>query len=734
MLKRISAFVLSCILVFSVLGVSAEKNNAATKKEPSLPEGYTLLEENGGIKLFVDMKTGDFAVLDETVNRVWYSGQHEVLDINNPISQLNFGRIKTDIVSMLALNYVQVSTIASTAVPLYQNTYAYCVTEGNVKVNVITGGYRVEYYFDDLEVTIPVEVILNNGKLKVSIIGNEIKSGDTYRITSIALLPGFLAGDERNDGYLFVPSGSGALVPFATGRGEIVNYSEMVYGDDIAIEQEEYEGEKQKISVPVYGIKSGDSAITAVITSGDSCARISAEADSLSSSFTRVYSEYITSIIDETVLFESNYENQRIIYGAEERTSFSNYSVEYSFLRNEDADYSGMAKIYRDYLNLQKKQIKPSLKLSLYGAAQKKASFLGIPYNKTISLTSFDNAKQIISELNKNDVPVALRYIGWNNNGLDNKKVSSEFEPVSALGGKSGFKELKSFIDKADAEAWFDTDLMLLQKWGNGFSPLFDVCKSIFNTRTPIYEYMRSVFVPFNNRNPHYLLTPANVKKAAENFNKEYEYGGGISLGNIGNSLYSDFRGKKDRSDCVKEFTDILEKTEKENSIALENPNAYTFKYIDTIYDIPMCNDGNLLFCQSVPFIQMVLHGYISYGATKGCDLLDCIEYGADPGFYGIYIDARELIETDYNWLYSSTYKIWKDDAIKLFKEYNSVYSELADCVIVEHSAKDGISETIFDNGTVIYVNRNETECEVNGVTVPSMGYKVMGGGGYEET
>ena len=108
MLKRISAFVLSCILVFSVLSVSAEKNNAATKKEPSLPEGYTLLEENGGIKLFVDMKTGDFAVLDETVNRVWYSGQHEVLDINNPISQLNFGRIKTDIVSMLALNYVQV--------------------------------------------------------------------------------------------------------------------------------------------------------------------------------------------------------------------------------------------------------------------------------------------------------------------------------------------------------------------------------------------------------------------------------------------------------------------------------------------------------------------------------------------------------------------------------------------------------------------------------------------------
>ena len=723
--KRIFAFICACFLALSVLSVSAEE----TVKNENIPDGYNLIESNGGMKLYADMKTGDFAIFDESAKRIWYSGQNEVLDSENPISQLNFGRVKTDLVSMIALNYVQVSTIASTAVPLYQNSYAYCVTEGNVTVEKISGGYRADYYFADLETTIPVEVILENGKLKVSILGSKIKLSDTYRITSISLLPGFLAGDERNEGYLFVPSGSGALVPFATGMGDVAVYSEMVYGDDTAIEQEEYDGEKQNIKVPVYGVKSGSSAITAIITESDGSAKITAEADSLTASFTRVYSEYITSIIDETTLFESNYENQRIIYGAEDREKLLDYSVEYTFLNGENANYSGMAEVYRNYLNLEKKPQKPSISLTFYGAAKRKASFLGIPYTKTMSLTSFKDTQKIIEEFNENDISVSLRYVGWNNDGIDNRKIASKFSPVSALGGKNQFEKLNSYLEKADAKVFFDIDFIHFKKSGNGFSLFSNVCKSIFNTRTPIYEYMRSVYVPVSDRDPSYLLTPEAVKEVSENFFNKYRYGKGISVGDLGSILYSDFKGGKERTDCINSFIDILKNAEKKYEIALCAPNAYTFEYTDSIYDIPMCNDGNLLFSQSVPFLQLVLHGYVPYSAESDCDLLDCIEYGANPAFFGIYSDSKQLIETDYNWLYGSTYNNWKDDAIKFFKEYNDVYSELSNCVITKHSNNNGISETVFENGTVIYVNRNETEYKANGITVPPMGYKVIGGG-----
>lgn len=737
MIKRIIPFLLACVLVFTYFSISAQPEDTLADATPpntqeniAVRDGFVSVGDNSSLELYADMKTGDFAVLDKKANRLWHSGQNEVLDPENPISQLNFGRVKTDLVSMLAISYVQVSTIASTAVPLYQNSYAYCVNDGKVKVSNVTGGYRVEYTFEDIGAVIPVEVVLKENGISVKIVGKDMKTSDAYRITSISLLPGFLAGDDRNDGYLFVPSGSGALVPFATGRGETAIYSEMVYGDDVAIEQEEYEGETQKISVPVYGIKSGNSAVTAIITEGDSSARINAQADSLSSSFTRVYSEYVTSIIDSTTLFESNYENQRIIYGAESRKTYLDYSVDFVFLNGENADYSGMAQVYREHLSLKSRAEKPSLKITLYGAAEKKASFLGIPYKKTVALTTFAEAQKIVKELNDKNTAVSLRYIGWNNSGIDNKKVASKVAPVKVLGGKNGMKKLNSFIEKADADIWFDLDVMLIQKSGNGFSAFSDVCKSIFNTRTPIYDYMRSVYVPVNNRDPHYLLTPANVKKAADKFLKKYNYSGGLSFADLGNAVYSDFKNGGERNDCIDYFTKVLESAKTKRKIALNAPNAYALAFADTAYDIPMSNDSNLLFSESVPFVQMVLHGSVSYSATPDCDILDCIEYGADPSVYGIYADAKILIESDYNWLYGSSYKNWKDESIEKFAEYNKVYKDLYNHTITKHSSSGGVSYTEFDNGTVICVNRTEKDIEFKGVNIPSNGYKVIGGEG----
>lgn len=729
-MKRVMAFLLCALMCFGLFNVSAQNGEVS---QNALPLGYQSVANGENIQLFADMKTGDFAVLEKNSNRIWYSGQHEVLDAENPISSLNFGRIKTELVSMLAINYVQVSTIASTAVPLYQNSYAYCVNEGGVTAKTINNGYRADYYFADLDATVPVEITLKGDTLKAEILGDQLKMGKDYRIISISLLPGFLAGDERREGYLFVPSGSGGLINFATARGENATYSEMVYGDDVAIEQEEYEGEKIDISVPVYGIKSGETAVSAVITAGDSSARITAEADSLSSSFTRVFSEYITSIIDSTTLFESNYENQRIIYGAENRDKYIDYSVEYTFLFGNEADYSGMAKVYRDYLNLSPRAEKPSLRVTLYGAAEKKASFLGIPYNKTVSLTSFSQAQQIAEELKEKVEDVSLIYKGWSNSGINNKKSASKVSPVRVLGGASGLKKLDKFLKNEQIDAYLDVDLMLIKKSGNGFSLYSDVCKSIFNTRTPIYDYMRSVYVPVNNRDPYYLLTPDNVKKAADKFLKGYKYDTGISFAGLSNSLYSDFKNGKEREDCMKTSQKVLEKAQKNSKIALSAPNAYALKYADSVYDIPMSHDGNLLFDKSVPFLQMVLHGSVSYSASNSASILDCIEYGADPAYYGIYIDANELFETDYNWLFGTTYDNWKDEAVEAFKEYKAVYSQLYDKKIVSHSSENGISKTVFEDSTVVLVNRTESSAEVNGVSVEPNGFAVIGGAANEK-
>ncbi len=693
--------------------------------------GYQAVAENGAFVLYADPKTGDFVLEDTAAGRLWTSGQWDVLNQDSPAYDLNVGRIKTDLVSMLAVEFVQVSTIASTAVPTNQNSYAYSVVKGGVTVETVENGYRAYYTFADIEATVPVEVLLTEGGISARIIGDEIRMGEKYWITSIQLLPGFMAADDRyDDGYLFVPSGSGALIDLNAGRGGLTNYSEMVYGDDAALEVEESTGPTRDILVPVYGLKAGDDGITAIITKGDETANINAESNSADTSFSRVYAEYVTAIVDDTTLFESDYFNQRVIHGIEQRESFGDFQVDFTVMRGE-AGYDEMARIYREYLiggGLEKKAGAPELFVTLYGAATRKASFLGIPYTKTFALTSFSDAQDILSDLNASGAAVSLQYVGWNNGGVENKKVASKFAPVGVLGGKSGYKALDTFLDGSANTAYFDLDSITIRKSGGGFSALSDVVKTIFNVRTPQYKYMRSVYVPVNTENPWYLLNSAKALAAVEKFVKSDSYGNGVSLYGPGEMLYSDF-GKNpiSRAETVENYRAMFAALGKRPAV-VNSGNAYTYPYADKIYALPTSSDGNVLFSRSVPFVQMVLHGYLSYGAESGDDLLDCIAFGAAPAFSGIAIDDSQLMETSFNWLYGSSYANWAQQAKDSFAAYNEVYASLYDQAIVSYEETDGFSKTVFENGTAVLVNRSEQPITANGVEVPARDYRVIGG------
>ena len=175
MAKRFSAL----LLCFMLLWIGAVSVCAAPPEEDkiTIKEGYASVAENNAYRLYADLKTGDFALLDRLNQQIWYSGQWEVLDPDSPVSESNTGRIKTDLVSVVAVNYVQISTIASTAIPSYQNSYAYSVIKDNVTVKTIQNGIRTDYYFEDIDSTIPVEITLSEKGLTARIVGADLKIG-----------------------------------------------------------------------------------------------------------------------------------------------------------------------------------------------------------------------------------------------------------------------------------------------------------------------------------------------------------------------------------------------------------------------------------------------------------------------------------------------------------------------------------------------------------------------------
>ena len=60
--------------------------------------------------------------------------------------------------------------------------------------------------------------------------------------------------------------------------------------------------------------------------------------------------------------------------------------------------------------------------LQLVGSISEKKHVMGIPYQALEALTTFDEAKTIMNQMNQRDIDnIKLKYAGWFNGGLDHK-------------------------------------------------------------------------------------------------------------------------------------------------------------------------------------------------------------------------------------------------------------------------------------------------------------------------
>ena len=742
---RIFQALLSVLLVIAVLGslpVLAQPDSAGDTASPSpavdvtAPPSalYETVGETDAYLLFADPVNGNFVLRDRASRADWYSCPPTIKE-----DKTTKGVAKTNLRSMLVVSYVEAATLASSPVELTVNSYVGAVLNETLTVEKLDNGFSVLYTFADEGFSIPVEVLLKDDGLHIRVPVSGIKNESGNLLTRIDLLPGFMAaGKDETEGALFVPSGSGALIRFDSHKGGYGTYSERIYGEDAAINLTEANRPTQGIQVPVYGILRKDTALAAVILSGDATAAIYADGIGPTMGYNRVYSQYQLAVLDSTKLFEADYFNQREIFSAESRKNLEDYEVCFTPLSGEKGNLGGIAEAYRNQLikqGLKAQPASPTLGVTLYGAATRKASFLGIPYEKTFAMTTFNQAAQIVDDLNQNGVPVALRYEGWTNAGLQNKKIPVSAAPVRVLGGKKGYKNLISALTAQNTATYFDVDFRSIRRSGRGFSVLSDVIKTMFNTRSEQYRFMLSTGVPTLVQAPWYRIRSTEIPGAATRFAASFRSASGISLNGFGEDLYSDFNRKNSlsRADCLQAYAQAATAFG-ETPLAVTRGNAYTYLYADRIFALPQSHNGHLLFDESVPFLQMVLHGYIPYtsqainrDAQPELALLDCIAYGSDPYYIGIAENAGTLIETNFSYLYSTTYSSWSQKAIEAYRQYKAVHADLYDSPIVGYTfPADGVSETVFADGTRVLVNRTDAAVTVAGTTVEGLSYTVI--------
>ena len=281
---------------------------------------------------------------------------------------------------------------------------------------------------------IPLQYTLEEDNLLVTVDPGAIEyNTDGYYLAELDLMKYFGAAGADEEGYLFVPDGSGALINLNNGKTGAASYSAAVYGQDKTMNfMKPFKSEADEslaVKMPVFGLKAGNRAWFAIIEEGDGYGEIHAEISGVTNSYNNAYASFSYLRYGPVAVSEMIGSNSFQMYS---RPVFEGkYALRYAFLSGEASDYSGMAEIYRNYmigkgwLKQKLTQESASFFVEFVGAIEKYKSFLAVKYRAQEALTTFSQAAAIVSELKESGVGgIKVKYSGWSGGGLKGNAVT----------------------------------------------------------------------------------------------------------------------------------------------------------------------------------------------------------------------------------------------------------------------------------------------------------------------
>jgi hypothetical protein len=200
----------------------------------------------------------------------------------------------------------------------------------------------------------------------------------------------------------------------------------------------------------------------------------------------------------------------------------------------------------------------------------------------------------------------------------------------------------------------------------------------------------------------------------------------GLALDGIGKDLYSDYKRGNfiNREDTIQQYQNLL--AENNGDTAFYNPNDYLFRYMRAYFDIPIADSGYIYTTDTVPFLQIVLAGYVPvYGTALNFssnfqdDLLRHVDFGVYPSFFLTSEPTAKILNTKVNWIYTSSYAQWKDQINQTYRWINSLLGPVkGQEIVAREELAINVYATTYSNGKTIIVNYRDQPFESGSILV----------------
>lgn len=713
-LKKILSILLSLVLLTALLPVFAA---AAVK----LPKGYQALVENNRFIVGVNTSNCFFCVADKALGEVFESNP-----ANWKTDKKATGSNKTKLQSQMVVTVLRGETENTETV----NSQVGSVSKGSVKLQKVDDGLRILYTFKDYGITVPLYVTIAEDCFRVYVPADEIEETTADKLLDMEIAPLLGATGTRDEGYILIPDGSGALIRFNNGKTKAGSYKAQVYGSDKTFAATVDNNTMLRAALPVLGMDCGDYGLMAVATQGDAHAYVNAAVSGVTNSYNTMNFSFSVRAKGEYTIGEENYNARTVNLYQQDKSTLGRYEVSYYPLPEGACDWMAMADAYGNLLlGDRTAEAESRVSLRFEGMIYKDKPFLGIPVSTAIALTPYDSAAEILQVLADAGIPAVAEYQNWNNNTARNRMGG--VKASGTLGGSKAFSALLEKAERLDAPVYFTTNALSFSSENALIARFTDAATKLSSFPVELHTFSISTHKEDETIAHDYVIKADKAADKAADLLAAYgKLGAKASLGDAANLLYSDYTSKTGNRSALKAaVTELLDGA---GATLMSWPNAYALPYAAYVTDVPMHASSLSLADEAVPFYARVLQGRVGFSgaAVNLADeprtvFLYALDSGGDLAFTLAAENTDELRFSDDSALYAIRFEDWKDTIIAMQTELNAVRSGLGSLISREAADK---TVTLRHDGGVLVLNYDTAAAQTAFGPVEGLGYLIVPG------
>ena len=682
------------------------------------------------------------ALLYDKINDKWYSTTPYEYHTDEAQKENYIGQY--EMYNPLRIKYIETDAIKNISNVDDADSLEASVERDAFGSELIDNGVRLTYNFPKLEISVSVELLLNETGLEVRVPMNLIKEKDRL-VYEIAVVPYFVSAANDAGGYVMVPSGSGALIEAKNLSSGETKYSEPVYGGDISQRVTMLKSSQNQVHLPVFGSSDNGKGMLGIIGNGAACARINVVTGDSDVGYTAAYASFRIRGEENIVLTSTESHDSATTIYSQPVAGYKYLSVQYQPLKG-DATYVDMANTYREYLladgYLQDRpESVPALSVDFLGSTQVTESFFGIPYQSDVATTTLKRTEEISAELKQliGDKQLLLTLSGYGKGGLADTIVGGGFTLSKQVGSKKDWNSLLDFAKQSDTILALDYNLTRFQKASKDFSMNSSTAYTTSHLDAMQYTYILHTGLDTETASQDgtvwYLLARTKLEEAVDKaIAAAKNLGlGAVSFNSLSNTAYADYRAVRNtaKAQMDKDVAAELKKADKAGlTVVSTKANAYAALQSDYITQTPSRSSQYTLFSEEIPFYALVFQGYkpltsasINTAMNVRNAYLNAVATGATLQFTlcDTHHDALQF-EQDTAYV-SSRYSDWKADITAMVEESADLQSKVGNQAIQSYEKVNGLSTTVFENGVTVYVNYTDAAIDSPLGTVPAMGF-----------